>query len=216
MRRDSVPTRPTLLLRIRDRADADAWSEFVELYTPLLFRYARKRGLQGADAADFAQEVLLTVSNRIDRFDYDPLRGTFRAWLFRVARSRLTDLLRRAGREPAGTGTTGAHRLLAAQADETEEHRHWDEEYQRCVFEWAVRHERPRVAEKTWQAFWRTAVQNEPVERVARDLKMTPGAVYVARSRVVARLRERVERIGDGEPSSLFPPPEGGGEAAAD
>jgi DNA-directed RNA polymerase specialized sigma24 family protein len=82
----SLETRPSLLLRLREPADQEAWRHFVDAYGPMVYRYARQRGLQDADAADLTQIVLLQVSGSVRRFDYDPQRGRFRGWLFGLVR----------------------------------------------------------------------------------------------------------------------------------
>ena len=91
----SDATRPSLLVRIRDARDREAWGQFVEVYAPLVYDMARRRGLQDADAADLTQDVLRSVAGAIGRLDYDPRRGTFRSWLFSVAQNTLIDRARR-------------------------------------------------------------------------------------------------------------------------
>src|SRR5205807_4075476 len=105
---DSTPTHPSLLLRIRDAGDRQAWVEFVEVYAPLVYGFARKHGLQDADAADLTQDVLQAVSGGIRRLDYDPRRGTFRGWLFTVVRNKLCNFLAARDRPGRGTGDTDA------------------------------------------------------------------------------------------------------------
>src|SRR6516162_4441795 len=93
---DQLPTtRPSLLVRIRDAADRDAWVQFVEVYAPLVYKFVRRRGLQDADAADLTQDVLRAVAGARQRLRYDPDRGTFRSWLFTVARNKLATFLAR-------------------------------------------------------------------------------------------------------------------------
>src|SRR5881392_3121410 len=101
---ESPETRPSLLVRIRDARDRDAWQQFVELYGPLVYRFGRKRGLQDADAADLTQIVLQAVSGAIHRLDYDPARGPFRGWLYGIVRNQLHKLLDRQRRMPVGSG----------------------------------------------------------------------------------------------------------------
>src|SRR5262245_16830232 len=106
------PTRASLLVRLRDPGDEAAWREFVELYGPLVYGYARKQGLQDADAADLTQEVLLAVAGAVGRLDYDPGRGSFRNWLFTVVRNKLSNWRAAAANRLRGTGDSETHRLL--------------------------------------------------------------------------------------------------------
>src|SRR5690242_3517340 len=96
------PTRPSLLVRLRDPRDGAAWTEFVELYAPLVYGYARKQGLQDADAADLSQEVLGGVARSIGRLEYDPRRGSFRNWLFTIVRRRLSSFSSAQENRPRG------------------------------------------------------------------------------------------------------------------
>src|SRR5690349_2700973 len=112
---DSPITRPSLLVRICDVGDSQAWSQFVDLYAPLIYGFARKHGLQDADAADVTQDVLRVVAKTIQRLAYDPQRGSFRGWLFTVVRNKLRNFLARRHPYDRGTGDTGAQELLKAQ-----------------------------------------------------------------------------------------------------
>src|SRR5437762_5041573 len=116
---ESPLTRPSLLVRIRDPRDAEAWSQFVDVYAPLVYGYARKRGLQDADAADLTQEVLRAVAAAIGRLDYDPQRGSFCGWLFTLAHHRLHDLVASQRRQCRGSGDSGTQLLLEAQPART-------------------------------------------------------------------------------------------------
>src|SRR5438034_674593 len=93
-------TRPSLLLRLRRHADADAWAEFLALYGPAVFGYFRRRGLQEADAVDLTQEVFRAVAGAIERFEYQPARGRFRAWLFTIVSREFLKFRQRCGRLP--------------------------------------------------------------------------------------------------------------------
>jgi RNA polymerase sigma factor (sigma-70 family) len=192
---DAPKTRPSLLLRIRNTEDAGAWSEFVAIYEPLVYRLARRKGLQHADALELGQEVLLTVSKSIDRWKPDPACGSFRGWLGRVTRNLIINLLIKQRRHPQAIGDTDFQRLLADVAEPApEESAVFDLEYRRSVFRWAASQIQGEFRPATWQAFWRTCVEGRAVRDVAQELELSVGAVYVARSRVMARLHACVEQ----------------------
>jgi RNA polymerase sigma factor (sigma-70 family) len=193
------PTRATLLLRLRDPRDGAAWAEFVDLYAPLVYGYARKQGLQDADAADLTQDVLAAVAGAVGRLEYDPARGSFRNWLFTVVRNKLSNWRAAQGGKPRGSGDTATHRLLEMCPAPGGEEAEWDAEWQERVFAWACAQVRRDVTESTWQAFWRTAIDDQPGKQVAADLGLTVAAVYRARSRVLARLKELVQSIQEPE-----------------
>jgi len=193
-------TRPSLLVRIRDLENQRAWEEFVEVYTPLVYGYCRRRGLQDADAADVSQEVMRAVALGIRKFEYDPQRGRFRDWLFIVIRSKLQNSLANRLKHPQGTGKTEVHQFLESQPA-PEDEANWDREYDHRLFQWAAGAVRGEFQDSTWQAFWKTAIEERSGAEVAAHLGLSIGAVYVARSRVLARLKEKMASIaGEGPP----------------
>jgi RNA polymerase sigma-70 factor (ECF subfamily) len=189
------PTRASLLLRLRDRQDEAAWREFVELYAPLVYGYARRRGLQDADAADLCQDVLGAVAGAVGRLEYDPRRGAFRSWLFTVVRRKLSDWRAAQGNRIRGSGDTATHELLDQCATPQGAEAEWEAEWEQRVFAWACEQVHRDVTEATWQAFWRTAVDGQPGKQVAADLSLSVAAVHHARSRVLARLKELVQSV---------------------
>ena len=189
-----VTTRLSLLLRIRDADDAESWAGFVQIYAPLIYRYARRTGLQDADAADVTQDVLRVVSESIQRFDYDPAVGRFRGWLKKVAFYTSSQLRRRNQRQPMGTGDSAVMQMAGMAAAETDA-RFWDEEYTQRLFELASERVRPAVRPSTWEAFVATAVNNEDPAAVAERLGINVGSVYVAKNRVFTRIREALSEL---------------------
>jgi RNA polymerase sigma factor (sigma-70 family) len=167
----------------------------------LVYRLARKKGWQHADALELTQEVLLSVSRSIDRWDADPAKGSFRGWLSRVSRNLMINLLVKQRRQPQGVGNTDFQRLLTEQAGPADdkstdgESAEFDLEYRRRLFRWAAERVKTEFRPATWQAFWRTCVDGHAIKYVAQELGLSVGAVYVARSRVMARLRVCVEEV---------------------
>jgi RNA polymerase sigma factor (sigma-70 family) len=191
----SPATRRSLIVKLRDPADSDAWSEFVSLYEPLVYRLARQKGLQDADAKDLCQDVFRAVSGAIDR--WEPGRGSFRGWLSTIARNLMINFLTRRRQQSRGSGATSIQELLEAlPADDPSATALFDHEYKKQLFQSAAADVKDEIAPATWQAFWQTAVEDRVPAEVAAELGLSIGSVYVARSRVLARIKRRVERFG--------------------
>jgi RNA polymerase sigma-70 factor (ECF subfamily) len=192
---DPPTTRTSLLVRLRDARDAEAWGEFVRLYAPLVYGFARKRGLQDADAADLTQEVLRTVVQAAGRWQYDPGRGTFHGWLFTVAYHQVQRFLPGACRQCRGSGDSAVQGLLEGQtAPGPDEATRWDEDYERHLMVQALERVRGLFRDSTWRAFWLTAVEGKKAKEAAETLGMSVTAVYMAKSRVLGQLRRQVEQ----------------------
>ena len=198
MTEPSPSTRASLIVRLRDPADVEAWEEFTAIYGPLVRRLARAKGFQDADAADLSQDVFRAVAGAIDRWDPDPNRGSFRGWLFRIARNLIVNFLLAQKRRPRASGESAMRDLLEQQPArdlDPADSALLDAEYRRELLSFALKRAREQFRTRTWQAFQRTAVDLESPERVAQDLGMTLGALYVARARVMARVRQIVGRV---------------------
>ena len=194
---NSSDTRPTLLLKLRDATDQQSWSEFVEMYAPLVCTFLSKRGVQDADAADLTQEVMVSVAKSIQTFEYERNKGTFRAWLLTVVHNRLRNFRRKKGVAACGEGGTKAYDMLLEQpANKGEDTAAWNQAYQTHLFQFAADQVRADFQESTWAAFWRTCVEGESAKDVAVDLGISAPAVYMAKRRVVARIKEQVEFFG--------------------
>lgn len=189
----SPATRPSLLIQVRDARDRPAWDRFVEIYGPLIFAYGRRHGLQDADASDLVQDVLSVVASAATRFDYDPARGSFRGWLLTITRNQLRRIVRRGMRQASAVGGSRNLALLAERPAASVDL--WEQECRKSLFSRAAARVRGTFQASTWEAFWKTAVENQPAEAVATALGMSVGAVYIARSRVLARLREEIATI---------------------
>jgi RNA polymerase sigma-70 factor (ECF subfamily) len=197
---ESPATRASLLVRIRDPHDQEAWRQFVDIYASVVYGFARKRGLQDADAADLMQEVLRAVARAANRLDYDPKRGSFRGWLYTVTRNKIYNFLNGRKDHERGSGDSGAQERLEEQAAHRDDAASlWDQEYERRMFDWAAGQVRTEFQGATWQAFWQTAVEGRPAKEVGDRLGMSLGAVYVAKSRVLSRLKELIRRVEEEE-----------------
>lgn len=190
---DSAKTRYSLIGRLHDPQNLDAWNEFASIYQPVIFRICRQKGLQYADATDVTQEVMSKVAQAITSFDPTQPGATFRGWLYRVTRNLVIDFFRKRENRNVAGAKTGMLELVQQEPD-MEASREFRLEFQRQVFSVVANVVREEVQPNTWQAFWRTEVQDEPVGVVAKSLGMNSGAIYVARSRVIARLRKAVEQ----------------------
>jgi RNA polymerase sigma factor (sigma-70 family) len=189
-------TRPSLLVRLRDYQDHDAWAQFLDLYAPVVYGFLRKHGLQDADAADLTQASLYQIATRVQSLVYDPGRGEFRGWLFTLVRNKLRDFRAKPHRLFQGSGDPALHRLLEVQpAPEDQDADVWEREYRRGLLAWAAEQVRPQVQETTWQAFWQSTAQGKPVAEVAQALGLSVAAVYLAKSRVMARLRNLIREV---------------------
>jgi RNA polymerase sigma-70 factor (ECF subfamily) len=188
-------TRASLIRRLADRSDADAWEQFAVIYQPLVYRLARRRGLQDADAHELVQDVMVAVSRAVERWNPDPQRGRFRDWLFRIARNLILNYLTRPKYRTVARGGSLMDWLDEHPAPNAEASALFDLEYRREVFRWATEHVQRQVQARTWEAFWLSTVEDQPIPSVAAELNMTIGSVYIARSRVMARLREAIHNF---------------------
>ena len=188
-------TRPSLLLRLRGQRDERAWAEFLGLYEPLVLRLLRGRGLQDSDARDTTQQVLLRISRAIERYQSDGAKASFRRWLFRVARNVVVTFLTKQSKQPDVLEEHQIAEALVGSLVRSAESDLFDAEYQQQVLAWATEQVRREFKEATWRAFVETSINGRAIAEVAAELSLSAGSVYVARSRIIARLRAKVEEF---------------------
>lgn len=179
-----VSTSASLLERLR-QPEADAWTRFVELYTPLLHRWACRIGLQDADADDLVQDVFAILLKKLPEFEYDAGRS-FRGWLHTVLIHRWRNWPRR------GAGLPNTDPPDSDPAEEMDR-----QEYQSYVIGRALKIMQTDFEPATWKACWESVVNGRAATEVANELEMTVAAVYIARSRVLRRLREELRGMLD-------------------
>jgi RNA polymerase sigma-70 factor (ECF subfamily) len=185
------------LLQCVQAGNPDAWDRLVTLYAPLVLDWCRQGELQPADTADVVQEVFLAVATHVAGFRKQAASDTFRGWLRTITRNKIHDHYRRLGREPGGEGGTEAGLRMtqvpapgpAVQPDEPGE---MEVSAERSLFRRALASIRGEFEPRTWQAFWSTTIEGRAPKDVAGDLAMTAGAVRVAKSRVLQRLRDEL------------------------
>ena len=188
-------TRFSLIGRLHDPTDSEAWAEFVQIYQPMIQRIAQRRGLQYADAAEVTQDVLARIANSIHRWNPDSERGSFRGWLYRMTRNLTIDHIRR--NKSQNNGGLEAHFDINQIAEPSEQDsREFQIEYERQLFNWAAAQVQSSFKPLNWPAFWLTTVDGVSIDTAARRLKIPKGKIYVARSRVMARIAEVIrERL---------------------
>ena len=193
---DQDETSITLLVRVKAK-DQEAWRRLVHLYSPLVHGWCLRAGLQEADTADVAQDVFRTVAESIDGFHHDQIGDTFRGWLRAVTRSRLLDFLRRKARATKGVGGSEAQARLLALQDGPEEDPSSDADERAILVRRVADMVLGNCKEENRQAFLRVVIGGQHPVDVARDLGMTPNAVYLAKSHILRRTREEFAALVD-------------------
>ncbi len=182
-------TSVSLLLRLRQPGDQPAWERFVDLYTPLLFHWARRAGLQGPDAADLIQDVFEVLVRKLPELAYDPHRS-FRGWLRTVLLNQWRTSLRRRTEQPLDESDS---RLVAPEGPGSV----MDKEYRDYLIGRALQVMKTDFQPGTWQACWEHVACGRPAAEVAAELGLTVKAVYLAKARVLRRLRMELEGLWD-------------------
>lgn len=191
-------TRISLVTRLKNAADHEAWNEFAAIYEPLVLRLLRRDGLQESDARDVCQQVLAAVAKDVNRWAPDGRDRSFRRWLFRIARNRVIKFLDGERKRPRAVGGSGAHVALEHARDKSGALSDvFEREYRQQLLVQAAEAIRAEFRESTWEAFWLSAVDGKSIADVADQLGMSVGSVYVARSRIVSRLKSKVRDITD-------------------
>ncbi|MEO1616412.1 MAG: sigma-70 family RNA polymerase sigma factor [Planctomycetota bacterium] len=188
-------TRASLLLQVQAGDDPKAWDEFAAVYRPIVYRLARRRGLQDADAEDLAQQVLVSIANSIEGWQKRDQSVRFRHWLRRVAKNAIVNMLTRGPKEKAAGGTS-VHEFLHQQgADENTLAQELELEYRREIFFRAAAQIKSEITTDSWKVFELAVIEDIPIEQVAAKLGKSVGAAYAVRSRVMKHLRSYVEEM---------------------
>jgi RNA polymerase sigma factor (sigma-70 family) len=192
---DFPETRESLLVQVRSPANREAWDEFALIYRPVIYRLARHRGLQDADAQDLAQQVLMAVASAIGNFEKSSESVQLRHWLRRVVRNAIVNALSRRPRDRAAGSSSVQELLLEQPEDDSESSAQIELEYRRELYLRAAKIVRRDIEPETWRAFELTVVENRSIDDAALELDKPVGTIYAARSRIMRRLREAVREL---------------------
>ena len=182
-------TSASLLVRLREPTDRDAWTRFVKLYGPMMYRWARRTGLQDDDASDLVQDVMAILIRKLPEFEYDHSRS-FRSWLKTVTMNRWRERGRRKQLPFEATTQSEVARVPAAEAEDF-----WESEYRHQVIHAALDLMRTEFQPATWEACKRYILQDESPDQLAAELGVSVWTIYSAKSRVVKRLRQELDGL---------------------
>ena len=186
-------TRPSLIVRLKGERNELAWTEFVSAYEPFLQRLIERQGVPARHVPDVCQQVLAAVARSVERWQDDGDPASFRRWLNRVARNVVIKFMSRERRQIGGQGGTELLDVLKNVPDTTGDERGGEYEYELVV--WAAQEVRAEFLETSWKAFWATLVEGREVADVAAELGVSPGSIYMSRSRLMARIRAKVKEV---------------------
>jgi RNA polymerase sigma factor (sigma-70 family) len=198
---DSCPTRPSLLQRLQEGGDGQSWQEFGDLYGGLIRRYVRKAGLTEAEAQEVVQETMISVARNLPEFRYDPAVASFKTWLLKLTRWRVTDQLRKrlplaprgGSTEEATARTSTINRVADPSASDLDQL--WEAEWRRTLLDRAIQVVKAQVELKQWQIFDLYVLKEWSAREVAKALEVGLPAVYLVKHRVGAILKKELKRM---------------------
>ncbi len=187
-------TRPSLIVKLKDRRNEPAWTEFVCAYEPFLIQLVRRQGTPERHALDATQQLLLAIARSVEGWTDDGQTASFRRWLSRVARNVVIKFMTRERRQPTGQGGTDFLELLERVPDFTADEAQV-RQYEHELIVWAAEQVRSDFHETSWKAFWATQVEGRSVTEVAEELGVSAGSIYMSRSRIFARIRAKIDDL---------------------
>lgn len=192
-----IPTRATLLNRLKDWQNQASWQEFFDAYWALIFGVATKHGLLRGEAEDVVQEVMVDIARQMPGFKYDPAKGSFKAWLLNLTRWRIADQLRKRQPQVASEETDSHHAepVTDFQQIQPDLEKLWDSEWEKHLLNAATTRARRRLDPKQYQIFDLLVNRGWPAEKVSKTLGLPANAVYVAKHRVTEAIKTEFDRI---------------------
>ncbi|MCA8986682.1 MAG: sigma-70 family RNA polymerase sigma factor [Planctomycetaceae bacterium] len=194
----------SLIDRLRDSPDSESWDRLVRLYSPLIRNWMRKFEIQDSDADDLLQDVLIAVSKDVARFEHSGRTGAFRSWLRSILVNRLRNFWRSRGRRPVAPGSSSFDQKLSQLDDPASALTLlWNQEHDQHVLRELLEIVKSNFTEETWNAFTKVALEGQRADVVASELNISLNSVFIAKSRVLSRLRQEAEGIVESS-SSFF------------
>jgi RNA polymerase sigma-70 factor (ECF subfamily) len=191
-------TRASLIVGLKDQRNEAAWGEFVSTYEPFLRHLTRRYASSEADAADITQQILIAIARSLEGWRDDGRPASFRRWLNRVARNAAMKWIDRQRRQVKGQGGSDFQLRLELQPDQAEVERQ-AAEYEREMILWAAEQVRGEFRPSSWRAFWAIQIEGRSVAETAEELSLSPGAIYMSKSRILARIRAKLQEFDDDE-----------------
>lgn len=194
-----IPTRQTLLSRLKDLDDGDSWKVFFDTYWNLIYTAALRAGLTDTEAQEVVQETVIAASKSMPNFKYDPALGSFKSWLLKLTHWRIVDQFRK--RQPwmkketkEGTDETATVDKVAdpASPDVTKV---WEEEWSINLFKVALERVKKKVDPRHYQIFDLYVLQNWPVMKVSKSLQVNPGRIYLVKHRLSALIKQEMRQL---------------------
>ena len=190
-----LETRKSLIVRLKNEQNEFAWRDFVCSYEGFLIQLARREGVPERHIPDVTQQVLLVIAKSIDGWKDDANAASFRRWLSTVARNVVIRFMSRERKQAGGVG--GSDLVVQLQSVEDKPDEQHVRQYQHELIVWAAEQMRHEFLETSWRAFWATVIDERPVDDVAAELGISPGSIYMSRSRIMARIKKKVAEVDD-------------------
>ena len=190
-----LETRKSLIVRLKNEQNDSAWRDFVCTYEGFLNRLVRRQGVPERHIPDVTQQILLTIAKSVDGWSDDGNAASFRRWLTTVSRNVVVRFMSRERKQAGGVG--GSDLIAVLQNIEAAPDENSIRQYEHELIVWAAEQVRHEFLETSWRAFWLTVIDGQSVEHVAKQLGVSPGSIYMSRSRIMAKIKTRIAEVND-------------------
>lgn len=190
-----LETRKSLIVRLKNEQNDSAWRDFFCTYEGFLQRLVQRQGVPERHVPDVTQQILLVIAKSVDGWKDDGNAASFRRWLSAVSRNVVIRFMSRERKQAGGVG--GSDLIAVLQTVEAAPDENSTRQYEHELIVWAAEQVRHEFLEASWRAFWLTVIDGQPVEAVARELRVSPGSIYMSRSRIMAKIKARIADVND-------------------